>query len=127
MMASMTQPFGQPGMVGPAAVAPGGQPMAHGHPSNQGMPGAQHLGVAMGQQMPHGMPGPGGLHVSQPGQMVTGMMPGGGPPGVAGAGPNAHAMSHLNPHTAMLTAQQMQQASKFFVLCHSPYELSPDE
>ena len=108
MMASMAQQFaGQPGMVGPGA-----QPMVHGHPSNQGMPGAQHLGVSMGQPAPPGIVGPGGLPVSQGGPMAAGMMPGGGPPGMTGAGPNAHAMSHLNPHNAMVAQQHMQQASE---------------
>ena len=108
-MASIAQPFpGQPGMVGPGGVA---QPMVHGHPSNHGMPGAQHMGLSMGQPVHPGATGPGGMPMSQAGPMVPGMIPGGAPPGVSGAGPNAHAMSHLHPHGPMLN-QQMQQASE---------------
>ena len=67
----------------------------------------------MGQQMHPGMAGPGVPQVSQAGPMMGGMMPGGGPPGVSGGGPNAHALSHLTPHQGQMNpqfaAQQQQQ------------------
>ena len=80
--------------------------MVHGHPSHQGVPGAQQPGVSMGQQIHPGIAGP---QVSQAGPMMGGMMQGGGPPSVSGVGPNQHALSHLNPHQGQLFAQQQQQ------------------
>ena len=63
----------------------------------------------MSQQMHPGLTVPGGPQVSQAGgPMISGMMPGGAP-GVSGAGPSAHALSHLNPHNGPLLAQQQQQ------------------
>lgn len=115
MMASMAQPpFTHPGMAGHAGVTHGGQPMVHGHPSNQGIPGGQQPGVSIGQQMHPGLAAPGVPQVSQAGNMM-GMMQGGGPPGASGAGPSAHALSHLNPqphHGQMFAGQQMPQACK---------------
>ena len=110
-MLSMAQPFaGQPGMIGPAGVPHGGQPMAHGHPSSQGMQAA----ASMGQQIHPGTAVPGGPQVSQPGPLMGGIMPGGVPPVASGPGPNAHALSHLNPHGGPLLAQQGQmQPSRF--------------
>ena len=78
--------------------------MVHGHPSSQGMP----AGVSMGQQMHPGAAIPGGPQVSQAGPLMGGMMPGGVPPVASGPGPNAHALSHLNPHGAPMMAQQGQ-------------------
>ncbi len=106
-MASVPAQF--PAGMAHAGIAHGGQPMVHGHPSNQGVPGGQQTGVTMGQQMHPGMAGPGG-------PMMAGMMPGGGPPG---GQPNAHALSHLNPHQSQIVAQQqqhIQQASMFIFL-----------
>lgn len=80
----------------------------------------------MGQQMHPGVAGQGGPQVSQAGAMMPGMIQGGGPPGVSGGGPSAHAMSHLNPNQGPMFAhpqQQMQPASKFypfFCLCKLP-------
>ena len=99
-------------------MAPGGMPqqMGQGLPGNPGMPGGQPMGVSMNQQMHPGAAGPGGMQVTQGGPMGGGMMPG-VPPGVSGGGPNAHALSHLNPHGAAMMAQQqqMQQACKFLL------------
>lgn len=71
------------------------QGMPHGHP--MGGPGPN-----PGQQMPPGMhpgvSGPNGA-VSQAGPMM-GMQP--------GMGPNAHALSHLQPQQAHMFAQQQQ-------------------
>ena len=107
---AMAQPFNtHPGMGGHAGVAHGGQPMVHGHPSHQGVPGGQQPGVSMGQQLHQGMTGPGGPQASQAGPMMGGMMQGGGPPNVSGVGPSQHALSHLNPHQGQLYAQQQQQ------------------
>ena len=96
--------------------------MAHGHPSNQGVPMGQQPGVPMGQQMHPGMAGPGGQPVSQGGPGM-GMMHNGVPPGgasnVSGPGLNAHALSHLNPQPhpgQMFGGQQMGQPSKSKVL-----------
>lgn len=101
----MAQPFaGQPGMMGPAGVVHGGQPMVHGHPSSQGM----QPGVSMGQQIHPGVAVPGGPQVSQAGPMMAGMTPGGGPPVASGPGPSPHALSHLNPHTGPMLSQQGQ-------------------
>lgn len=110
------QPFTpHPGMAGHPGVPHGGQPMAHGHPSNQGVPGGQQPGVSMGQQMHPGLAGPGGPQVSQGGSMM-GMMHGGGPSGGgSGPTPNAHALSHLNPqphHGQMFGGQQMPNSSE---------------
>ena len=114
MMASMSQPFpAHPGMAGHAGVAHGGQPMVHGHPSSQGVPGGQQPGVSLGPQMHPGITGPGGPQVSQAGPMMAGMMQGAGPPGVSGGGPSAHALSHLNPHQFTPQHQHMQQVCKF--------------
>jgi hypothetical protein len=71
------------------------QGMPHGHP--MGGPGPN-----PGQQMPPGMhPGVSGPNgpVSQAGPMM-GMQP--------GMGPNAHALSHLQPQQAHMFAQQQQ-------------------
>lgn len=107
---AMAQPFNtHPGIGGHAGVAHGGQPMVHGHPSHQGVPGGQQPGVSMGQQIHPGITGPGGPQVSQAGPMMGGMMQGGGPPNVSGVGPSQHALSHLNPHQGQLYAQQHQQ------------------
>ena len=94
-------------MPGHAGMAHGGQPMVHGHPSNQGIPGGGQPGVTMGQQLHPGMVIPGGPPVSQAGSMVAGMMPPGS------GGPNAQAMAHLNPgpQTPFMT-QQQQHMSK---------------
>lgn len=77
-----------------------------------GMPHAQgqqgQPGPGMPQQMHMGVSGPGGPQVTQAGAMMAGMPP--------GAGPNAHALQHLNPNqqaqAAMFQQQQQQQMSK---------------
>lgn len=116
----MAQTFAvHPGaMPGHPGVAHGGHPMASGHPSSQGVPGGgqqQQPVVSMAQMHP-GASGPGVAQVSQAGPMMVGMPHGvGGVPGVSsGAGPNAHALSHLNPGNAqqIFQQQQMQQARK---------------
>lgn len=107
------QPFTHPGaMPGHTGMAHGGQPMVHGHPSNQGVPGGGQPGVTMGQPIHPGMAVPGGPPVSQAGPMMAGMMPPGS------GGPNAQAMAHLNPvvQNQFMTPQQQQQMSKFFFL-----------
>ena len=111
----MAQPFStHPGMGGHPGVAHGGQPMVHGHPSNQGVPVGQQSGVSMGPQI-HPQGGP---QVSQAGPMMGGMMQGGGPPGVSGVGPSQHALSHLNPHqNPQLYAQQQQQQQQIQHAC----------
>ena len=106
-MASMAQPFAHPGAMPGHGGMPHGHPMGP-HPGNQGVPGGQNA-VSMANQM-HGMVGG-----PQAGQgPVMGMPQGGGP-----AGPNAHAMSHLNPnlHNQQMyqQQQQIQQASKYIV------------
>lgn len=118
-MMSMAQTFAvHPGaMPGHPGVAHGGHPMASGHPSSQGVPGGgqQQPVVSMAQMHP-GASGPGVAQVSQAGPMMVGMPHGvGGVSGVSsGAGPNAHALSHLNPGNAqqIFQQQQMQQARK---------------
>ena len=113
----MAQPFPtHPGM----AVPHGGQPMAHGHPSNQGVPGGQQPGMSMGQQMHPGISGP-GAQVSPAGPMMGAIMQGAVPQGVSGPGPSQHALSHLNPHHGqpMFAHQQQQHAQhacKFYPL-----------
>ena len=98
----------QPGMV-----VPGGHPMAHTHPSNQGIPGGgPQPVVSMGPQMHAGVAGPGGPQVSQAGPMMAGIMPNNGPAGMSG-GPSAHAQAHLNPGQQQMFAQNPQmQMSK---------------
>ncbi|KAL8882900.1 MAG: hypothetical protein Q9198_000173 [Flavoplaca austrocitrina] len=95
-------------MAGHAGMAPGGHPMAPGHPSHQGIPGGgQQPGMAMGQQMHGGVMVPGG---QQGHGMMGGMMPGGGPAGTSGnGGPSmqAHALSHLAPGHAYAQQQAM--------------------
>ena len=117
-MASMAQPFAaQPSMIGPGGVAHGGQPMAHGHPSSQGM----QPGVSMGPQMHPGVAVQGGPQVSQAGTLMAGMMPGGGPPVASGPGPNTHAQLHLNPHGGpMLTQQGQMQPSQLYLHLFKP-------
>lgn len=103
------QPFTHPGaMPAHTGMAHGGQPMVHGHPSNQGVPGGGQPGVTMGQPIHAGMAVPGGPPVSQAGPMMPGMMPPGS------GGPNAQAMAHLNPvvQNQFITPQQQQQMSK---------------
>ena len=105
------QPFTHPGaMPAHTGMAHGGQPMVHGHPSNQGVPGGGQPGVTMGQPIHAGMAVPGGPPVSQAGPMMPGMMPPGS------GGPNAQAMAHLNPvvQNQFITPQQQQQMSKSF-------------
>ncbi len=113
------QPFTHPGaMPGHTGMAQGSQPMVHGHPSNQGVPGGGQPGVTMGQHIHPGMAVPGGPPVSQAGPMMAGMMPPGS------GGPNAQAMAHLNPvvQNQFMSPQQMtpqqqqqqQQMSKSF-------------
>ena len=105
------QPFTHPGaMPGHTGMAHGGQPMVHGHPSNQGVPGGGQPGVTMPQQIHPGMAVPGGPPVSQAGPMMAGMMPPGS------GGPNAQAMAHLNPvvQNQFMAPQQQQQMSKSF-------------
>ena len=117
MMTSMAQPLTtHPGMPGHAGIAHGGQPMVHGHPSNQGVPGGGQPGVSMGQQIHPGMAGPGGPQVSQAVPMMPGMMQAGGPPGVSGGGVSAHAMGHLTPHQSQMYNQQ--QMSKSYISFH---------
>lgn len=107
-MMSMAQPFPHPGGM-PGHGMPHGHPMGPGHPGNQGMAGAGQPGVTMAQPM-HGIGG--GPQVSQAGPMMN-MQQGGGP-GVS-VGPNAHAMSHLNPNPQLFAQQQQQmQARKLY-------------
>ena len=99
MMVSMAQPFPHPGgMPGHAGMPPVAHQMSPGHPGAQGIPGGQ-PGM-MGQQI-HAMNNP---QMSQGGPMMNiGQMT----PGMAG--PNAHAMGHLNPNNPMQFHQQQQQ------------------
>lgn len=81
-----------------------GVPQGHmaGMPHAQGQQGQP--GPGMPQQMHMGVSGPGGPQVTQAGAMMAGMPP--------GAGPNAHALQHLNPNQqaqAMFQQQQQQQ------------------
>jgi hypothetical protein len=76
----------QPGMQMPQGHMMGGP--GPGHPMQQGM------------QMHPGVSGPNGP-VSQAGPMMAGMQP--------GVGPNAHALSHLQPQQAHMFQQQQQQ------------------
>ena len=112
MMSMAQQPFTHPGaMPGHTGMAHGGQPMGHGHPSNQGIPGGGQPGVTMGQPLHPGMAGPGGPPVSQAGPIMAGMMPPGS------GGPTAQAMAHLNPvvqNQTFMNAQQMRK-SLFFL------------
>ena len=81
--------------------------MSQGHPPGQAVPGGGPNG-SMANQM-HGI-------VGGPQGQGPVMMSQGGGPGVTMAGPNAHAMSHLNPnamnHQALFQHQQYQAASK---------------
>ncbi|KAF2689706.1 hypothetical protein K458DRAFT_131405 [Lentithecium fluviatile CBS 122367] len=76
----------QPGMQMPQGHMMGGP--GPGHPMQQGM------------QMHPGVSGPNGP-VSQAGPMMGGMQP--------GVGPNAHALSHLQPQQAQMFQQQQHQ------------------
>ena len=113
MMSMAQQPFTHPGaMPGHTGMAHGGQPMGHGHPSNQGIPGGGQPGVTMGQPLHPGMAGPGGPPVSQAGPIMAGMMPPGS------GGPTAQAMAHLNPvvqSQTFMNAQQQMRKSLFFL------------
>jgi hypothetical protein len=78
--------------------------MPHGQPMGPGQVHPQ----AMGQPMMHqGVSTAGGPIVTQGGPMM-GMQPGMGP-----GGPNAHAMSHLNPGAQMAQQQNIPQCKSF--------------
>ena len=104
MMASIPQSFAHPGAM-PGHGMPH-HPMGPGHPQNQAMAAGQ-PGVSMAQAM-HAMGG--APQMNQAGPMMN-MHQGGGPQ--MGVGPNAHAMSHLNPNTnpAVFATQQQQIAA----------------
>ena len=116
IMMMAQQPFTHPGAIpGHTGMAHGGQPMGHGHPSNQGIPGGGQPGVTMGQPIHPGMAVPGGPPVSQAGPMMAGMMPPGS------GGPNAQAMAHLNPvvqNQTFMNAQQQQMRKSLFFLTY---------
>jgi hypothetical protein len=87
----------------PAAMQQQHPGMPHGQPMGPGQVHPQ----SMGQPMMHpGVSAAGGPHVTQGGPMMA-MQPGMGP-----GGPNAHAMSHLNPGAQMAQQNMQQQPCK---------------
>ena len=101
--------------MAPHAGMPQGHPMTTGHPPN---PTQVVVSQAPGQvmlqpQQMHGMvSGPGSVQASQ-GSSAMGGIPAAVSTG-AGAGPSAHALSHLNPGQAHLLQQQQLCKSIFY-------------
>src|SRR3569833_707339 len=84
--------------ISPHPGVPPGHPMAPGMAHNPSQPGAQPGGIPQHLTAHMGVSGLGPL--VNPTTMMGGMPP--------GAGPNAHAMQHLNPQQAQLFHQQQQ-------------------
>lgn len=98
MMASMGPGFGHPNVMQQHPGVPGGHPMGPGMPHNasqQGVPGG-----GGGGGMPPQLSGHMNVSGAPGNQALMGTMP------PSGAGPNAHALQHLNPGQGQMFPQQ---------------------